>query len=80
MLRIGKKLYFKSVCIPQISLSLNPFLPSCIRINLTFTLKGSFTFHQKKKKKKKKKNKNPTENKCSLYNKGIYMSEGFFFY
>ena len=50
MLRIGKKLYFKSVYIPQISLSLNSFLPSCIRINLTFTLKGSFTFHKEKKK------------------------------
>ena len=54
MLRIGKTLYFKSVYIPQISLSLNSFLPSCIRINLTFTLKGSFTFHKKKKKKKKR--------------------------
>lgn len=73
MLRIRKKLYFKSVCSPQISLSLSPFLPSRIRINLTFTMKGSFTFHTHKKKKK------PTENKRPLYNKGIYMSEGFFF-
>ena len=56
MLRIGKTLYFKSVYIPQISLSLNSFLPSCIRINLTFTLKGSFTFHKKKKKKTRRRN------------------------
>lgn len=47
MLRLGRKLYFKSMCIPQILLSLNLFLPLCIRINLTFTLKGSFTIHKK---------------------------------
>lgn len=45
MLRLRRKLYFKSVCIPQISLK--PFLPLCSRINLSLTQKGSFTFHKK---------------------------------
>lgn len=45
-------LYFKSIYSPQISLSLKPFLPLCVQINLMSTLKGSFTCQKKEKEKK----------------------------